>query len=959
MLLAPFAPRILADPSSNLVLHYTFDSNDGSVVLDQSGNGNTGIVHGATWTSGGKLGGGMTFDGLNDYVEADSLIDDINMLTGGTVSAWFKAEGGGDTEKHVFAMTREQTYPPESSIRIVALPEGHNFVDVTARVDGTWLWRAALAEGSIVTGEWYHAVVTHDGTEASFYINGEEPSVNWTTTADKTAWFKAVLTDAGEPADTANLGVRELGSSDVGLHKGHIDEVAVYDRALSSNEVYHLYLHGTPPEGELSGVVTGVLSAAGSPYCVTGNIHVPSNTTLTIEDDVEIAFCGHYYIDVDGTIQANGTSSNGILITASNHVDGWAGVRIENNTNDNCFSCVTFEYGRALGAYASPFHGPNMEGAGVYVKHGRASFDSCVFRYNKSTVHGSAVSANGTINVVAEDCEFLHNETVNDLAGFGALYFASHGQPLAKARVVDCTIAHNTARDEAAGIGFVNGFSNEHVLVANNLVYSNYCHGAWAPGSSGAGRFDGGRIINNVFYGNELAPGAVSPKAVVHLKEDTPGTTTFKNNIIYGNTGQDSGIYDWDSSVIEYNCVEGGHAGTGNITSDPQFVDVAALDFRLMSGSDCIDAGDTTVVADAGLLLDRAGSNRVQGLSVDMGAYEFSDGALSDGLVLHYTFASDDGSVVLDQSGNSHTATVFGATYDIRGKPGGSYDFNGAGDYLQTPDAPDLRITGDVTVAAWIRPESFAINGVSPYGNHNLIIGKNVSTVPSEYDMTICESRILFTRGNNASYDFIQGVTVLESNRWYHVVGVAEGSMARVYIDGQLDGTGTLSVAAAAHSDPIRIGRKGSGGDGLYFDGLIDDVRVYSRALASNDVSQLYMDTKGGPILLYTFDTDDGPLVLDQSGNNNTGTVHGATWTSSGRWNGGMVFDGSNDHVDARSVIDDIGTLTAGTFAVWFRVQEDHNQNTILAMSREGAWCPTLRSGSRLEEVLPRTMLAS
>jgi len=410
-------------------------------------------------------------------------------------------------------------------------------------------------------------------------------------TTDKTAWFKAVLADATYPADTANIGMLEHDGATKAYFKGDMDEVAFYDRALSSNEVYELYLHGTPPEKELSGIVTGVLSAAGSPYCVTGNIYVPSNTTLTIEDDVEIVFCGHYYIDVDGTILANGTSSNGILITASNHVDGWAGTRIENNTNENCFSYVTFEYGRALGAYASPFHGPTMEGAGVYVKHGRASFDSCVFRYNKSTVHGSALCGLGEIDVVVESCEFFHNETVNDLDGFGALYFDSYLEPLAKARVVDCTMAHNTARDEAAGIGFVNTFSNEHVLVANNLVYSNYCHGAWSPGSSGAARFSGGRIVNNVFYGNELAPGAVGSKAAVHLIENLEGATTFRNNIVYGNTGEDGAVYDWSSSTVEHNCIEDDYPGAGNITNAPQFVDAAALDFHLTPGSDCIDGG--------------------------------------------------------------------------------------------------------------------------------------------------------------------------------------------------------------------------------------------------------------------------------------------------------------------------------------------------------------------------------
>jgi len=245
------------DPGSmstnGLLLYYPFDEDLTNSVADDSGNGNTGAVNGATWTSSGKLGGGMSFDGVNDDVEADSLIDDISSLTVGTIAMWFKAEE--TAVNTALGICREASSPPHSSIRILAQVQSGYNVHMLARADSGWKWRVDLDTGSIVADTWYHLVVTHDGTEPSFYIDGEVPNVSWSTTTDKTAWFKAVLTDASSPADTINIGMREYGSTDTDHYKGDIDEVAFYNRALSSNEVYNLYRYADPP-GEGAGTAS-------------------------------------------------------------------------------------------------------------------------------------------------------------------------------------------------------------------------------------------------------------------------------------------------------------------------------------------------------------------------------------------------------------------------------------------------------------------------------------------------------------------------------------------------------------------------------------------------------------------------------------------------------------------------------------------------------------------------------
>ena len=163
--------------------------------------------------------------------------------------------------------------------------------------------------------------------------------------------------------------------------------------------------------------------------------------------------------------------------------------------------------------------------------------------------------------------------------------------------------------------------------------------------------------------------------------------------------------------------------------------------------------------------------------------------SITNGLILHYTFPTNSGGVVIDETGLGHTATVFeDARYSTQGVPGGSCDFDGDGDYLQTPSVPDLQITGDVTIAAWINAREFAVSGVTPGGGLNMILSKDVSATASEYEMAVFTNTILFFRGNNSSDDRVVGATVLESNRWYHVVCVAEGTVGRIYIE-HLDNT--------------------------------------------------------------------------------------------------------------------------------------------------------------------------
>jgi len=122
---------------------------------------------------------------------------------------------------------------------------------------------------------------------------------------------------------------------------------------------------------------------------------------------------------------------------------------------------------------------------------------------------------------------------------------------------------------------------------------------------------------------------------------------TVTNSILWGNTAPTGAeIYtDSGAPVVAYSCVQGGYAGTGNISDDPLFVDGTdggdGWDLQLQEGSPCIDAGTSTGAPGVDIL----GVSRPQGGGVDMGAYEF----VVEGSLFHSADQNNDNLISLSE----------------------------------------------------------------------------------------------------------------------------------------------------------------------------------------------------------------------------------------------------------------------------------------------------------------------
>src|SRR5690349_7979834 len=196
------------------------------------------------------------------------------------------------------------------------------------------------------------------------------------------------------------------------------------------------------------------------------------------------------------------------------------------------------------------------------------------------------------------------------------------------------------------------------------------------------------------------------------------------------------------------------------------------------------------------------------------------------GLVGAYAFDEGTGTTVGDASGAGNNGTITGATWTPSGRNGGALSFNGSNALVTIPNTASLQLSGAMTVEAWINPSTVT-------GAWRDIIYKANDIIYLEASSTNASSPVIgatFSGGASESY----GTGPLAANVWTHLAATYDGIALRLYVNGvQVSSaarTGTLSVS----TNPVQIG--GDSLYGQYFQGLIDDVRIYNVALTAAQV---------------------------------------------------------------------------------------------------------------------------
>src|SRR6266536_5688534 len=202
------------------------------------------------------------------------------------------------------------------------------------------------------------------------------------------------------------------------------------------------------------------------------------------------------------------------------------------------------------------------------------------------------------------------------------------------------------------------------------------------------------------------------------------------------------------------------------------------------------------------------------------------------GLIAHWKFDEGAGTVVVDFSTNGNNGTLTNGTAWVTGWSSNALSFDGADDFVEVPYSPSLGITGDITVAAWIKRGAL--------GDYGGIMAKTDGNNMWDYDFYIDGDNLHFWSDNQSPQNTFSTATISDTE-WHHVAATRSGETVTFYIDGGPVGTATVSGDSADNPVPVRIGTDGPGysGDSM-FNGLIDDVRIYNRALSLAEIRALY-----------------------------------------------------------------------------------------------------------------------
>ncbi|MCK4342409.1 MAG: LamG domain-containing protein [Phycisphaerae bacterium] len=226
---------------------------------------------------------------------------------------------------------------------------------------------------------------------------------------------------------------------------------------------------------------------------------------------------------------------------------------------------------------------------------------------------------------------------------------------------------------------------------------------------------------------------------------------------------------------------------------------------------------------------------------------------LNDGLIAYWSFDEGSGGTAYDESGNGNDATIHGASWS-EGVAGPALSFDGTDDYAERLYDPDFTPGLDSwTVTAWVRSTGMAMSGkiVDWYR-----CGANPhcdSEDAAEYRLCVSSSAtaIWHLRDDAGSVKTVAGTTDLADGAWHSLVGVADRDVSecRLYVDGQLVDSVPSLLGSLSDGDvpvPLEIGRIFRTGWGVpsgYFHGVIDEVRIYNRALSPAEVLDLYWST--------------------------------------------------------------------------------------------------------------------
>jgi hypothetical protein len=428
---------------------------------------------------------------------------------------------------------------------------------------------------------------------------------------------------------------------------------------------------------------------------------------------------------------------------------------------------------------------------------------------------------------------------------------------------------------------------SEAGLVENCLFYNNSISNIrW---TSVGGGFGGLAIGNSAGGTNPLnvnfctfADNTLTSSGGVTLV--SPHGGTISNCVEYNNQG----LYWLGEPTKAFNGVEVSYCltshkipdgSTGVLSGDPIFTSEGGIDYVLTEGSPAIDSGDPSLLdpdgsrADMGFRLDRFtstldtdGDGLTDSIETNTGVFVSltdtgtdpnnidtdSDGvpdglevsestdptdasdsnSFSTDLVAYYPFSGNTN----DESGGSNNLVNQGAilTTDRQGVENRAYSFDGLSSYMETTN---VSIGDTYTISFWLKStantSSTYFNFHAGYNETHVLVEHNLNSDHPSENLRFLDR---FPAGHNGG-DNIYSPFSVHDDVWHQITCVSEGDLMCLFVDGS-----KVSEAPKQTTKPLRMASLyiGQNFQNRFFNGFIDDIRIYDRALSTNEVAALH-----------------------------------------------------------------------------------------------------------------------
>jgi Concanavalin A-like lectin/glucanases superfamily len=854
--------------SSIAILNLPFDSDDSAgagKTKDYSTLSNNGTITDAVWSAtGGYDGRGAYGFGGAGYINLDGMVADLQSSTTGTIAfwqkiddntananAWFSASDGGDADSYLLL----KVYGTTVSGRMY-------FVVYEAGV----VLRVYTNTGVITNNDWIHVAVTVDENGNKMYINGVQHTdlTYFDGSSSTQAWFNTVTN-----IDNVRVGGLRVGGVEGTTFEGDIDEVQIYDRALSAEQISALYnnktdlivsqeiLSGenwtacvTPNDGYVDGVelcsdglvilnsvpthTTPILNSTFGTNLTTENLTVFNQTTADVDGNsikniidwrksgtsiavLNMPFDSNNSAGTGKTKDYSSSSNNGTVNNAvwnaTAGYDGlgayeFNGVSGHINLGDPAFvfGDGTNDNAFCLGAWAYRSDVP-LSADGLIAKRTAAGNE---FQFNvpladSNDLQFSLFDRDGVTNFLAKRTD-SNVVTLNSWHHYVACY---DGSEVANGITIYVDGVNQTLTDVSANPGNYVAMSNTAVPITIGLAYV----------SEWAGTIDDVFIINGTLSAEQISALYNNRTDLIVSQETLSGENwtacvTPNDGVEDGGELCSDGLVILNSVPTHTQPILNSTFGTNLTTENLTVFNQTTADVDGDSIKNIIDWRKSgTSIAILNLPLDNADFVR------DYSTY----------------------SKLIIRSGDP----VFNATGGHDGN--GAYILDGAGDFIQT--ATNTWNNESITLSLWFNNVDVTQES-RPYAR-----GDGSGNNPS---IQIYESGIrgiVGLEGDGGCGTQIVGTsTTIQSNTMYHVVMVFNNTDLLMYLNGTLVSSDPAKTCIG-FSTEIQATIGARTGSQSYFNGTVDDFMVFNYSLSAEQISALYKD---GTDLIVAQETSSG-----------------------------------------------------------------------------------------------------